>query len=138
VGRRFGDDMVYTPDVDLYDFSLGLNPFIESQVEGSREREVLTLAQIALLYIHDKKLQEDFAKYCKKFTNEPFTVEVSHEFATREDADKWLASGKAKDSERVKIAGKGFMVVQVPGRLVFMIAPLPEELETDEWKDDSE
>ncbi|AKJ02129.1 Hypothetical protein AA314_03755 [Archangium gephyra] len=41
-------------------------------------------------------------------------------------------------TERVKIAGKGFMVVEVSGKLYFMIAPLPEELETDEWKDDSE
>ena len=126
--------MVYTPDRDLDDILIVLNPFIESHVEGTKEREALTLAQIALLYIRDKKMQEDFAKYCKGFTNEPFTVEVSHEFATREEADKWRASGNAKDSERVKIAGKGFMVVEVTGKLHFMVAPLPEELETDEWK----
>jgi len=130
--------MAYTPDVDLYEVLAVLSPFIENHAEGSKEREALALAQIALLYIRDNKMQEDFARYCKKFTNAPFTVEVSHEFATREEADKWLASGKTKDSERVKIAGKGFMVVQVTGRLLFMVAPLPEELETEEWKTESE
>ena len=125
--------MVYTPDRDLDDILIVLNPFIESHVEGSKEREALALAQIALLYIRDKKMQEDFAKYCEGFTNKSFTVEVSHEFATREEADAWRASGHAKHTERVKIAGKGFMVVEVTGRLYFMRAPLPEELETDEW-----
>ncbi|WP_257446532.1 hypothetical protein [Archangium lipolyticum] len=43
------------------------------------------------------------------------------------------------DSERVKIAGKGFMAVEVSGKLRLMVAPLPEELETDEeWKEDPE
>jgi hypothetical protein len=130
--------MVYTSDMNLHDLLLRLNPFIESHAEGSSEREVLVLAQIALLYICDKRMQEDFAKYCKKFTNEPFTVEVSHEFATREEADKWLASGKAQHAEPVKIAGKGFLAVQLPGRMTFIDRPLPEELETDEWKDDSD
>ncbi|MFY0582429.1 hypothetical protein ACN28S_56430 [Cystobacter fuscus] len=69
-----------------------------------------------------------------------FTVEVAHEFATREDADAWLATGKGEHKMRVKIDGKGFMVVQLPDRQVFMIAPLPEELRTAEWmgEDDSE
>jgi hypothetical protein len=130
--------MVYTPDRDLYEILSVLDPFIESQLEGSKEREALTLAQIALFYIRDKKVQEDFAKYCRRFTNEPFTIEVSHEFATREEADKWLVSGNAKHAEPVKIAGKGFLVVQLPGRWTFIDRPLPEELETDEWKDDSD
>lgn len=113
-----------------------LNPFIESQTEGSKERAALTLAQVALFYIRDH--EDDFGRYYRRFFTVPSTIEASHEFATREDAEQWLASGNAKDSERVKIAGRGFMVVQVSGKLYFMIAPLPEELETDEWKDDSE
>lgn len=113
-------------------------PSSRVQAEGSKEREALELAQIALLYIRDNKTQEDFARYCQKFTRAPFTVEVSHEFATRAEADQWLASGKAQDSERVKIAGQGFMAVEVKGKLRFMVAPLPEELESDEWRDDPE
>ncbi|HYO52511.1 hypothetical protein [Archangium sp.] len=130
--------MADTPDFDLDDILGVLNPFIENHAEGSKEREAFKLAQAALLYIRDNKKEDDFAKYYKTFSNTSFTVEVSHEFATREEADKWLASGKAEDAERVKIAGKGFMVVRLPGRLTFMVAPLPEELETDEWKEDSE
>ena len=130
--------MANTPDFDLDDMLLVLNPFIENHAEGSKERETFKHAQAALLYIRDNKKEEDFARYYKIYSRAPFVVEVSHEFATREEADKWLASGKAKDSERVKIAGKGFMAVEVSGRLRFMVAPLPEELRTDEWQDESE
>jgi hypothetical protein len=130
--------MADNSDIDLEDMLLVLNPFIENQAEGSKEREALKLAQAALLYIQENNKKDDFVRYYEKFSNKSFTVEVSHEFATREEADTWLASGKAQHTERVKIAGKGFMVVQVSGRLYFMVAPLPEELETDEWKDDSE
>ena len=115
-----------------------LNPVIENHAEGSKERRAFGLAQIALLYIRDRVKRDDFEKYYRSFFAIPFTVEVSHEFATREEADQWLASGKATHTERVKIAGKGFMAVEVSGKWYFMIAPLPEELETDEWKDDSE
>ncbi|QRN93185.1 hypothetical protein JRI60_28715 [Archangium violaceum] len=118
---------------------LVLNPFIESHAEGSKEREAFKLAQAAMLYIRDNKKEDDFARYYKRFSDTSFTVEVSHEFATRAEADQWLASGNAKDSERVKIAGKGFMAVEVTGKLRLMVAPLPEELETDEeWKEDPE
>jgi hypothetical protein len=130
--------MVYTPDVGLRDIILSLNPLIGSHAEGSKEREVLVLAQLALLYIRDKEMQEGFASYCEGFTNESFAVEVSHEFATREEAEKWLASGKARHAEHVRIAGKGFLVVQLPEGMTLMDMPLPEELETDEWKDDSD
>jgi hypothetical protein len=124
--------MAQTPIPDLEGMLLALNPFIENQAEGSKEREALEWAQAALLYIRDSAKEDDFARYYKKFSDTAFTVEISHDFATREEADQWLASGKARDSERVKIAGKGFMVVQAQGRLLFMVAPLPEELKTDE------
>ncbi|WP_434388341.1 hypothetical protein [Melittangium boletus] len=118
---------------------LSLNPFIEGYEDGSKEKELFKLAQAALLYIRDRKNEEDFAKYYDGFSNTSFTVEVSHEFATREEADAWLASGIAQHKERVKIAGKGFMAVQShSGRWYLMIAPLPEELNSEEWRDDSE
>jgi hypothetical protein len=130
--------MAHTPTFDLQDMLLVLNPFIENHEEGSKEKEAFKLAQAALLYIRDHKQEDDFARYYGRFSDTSFTVAVAHEFATREDADQWLASEKAQDGERVRIAGKGFMVVQVPGRLAFMIAPLPEELETEEWKEEPE
>jgi hypothetical protein len=131
--------MAQTPSLDLEGMLFALNPFIENQAEGSKEREALKLAQAALLYIRDSAKEDDFARYYRRFSDTSFTIEVSHDFATREDADQWLASGKARDSERVRIAGKGFMVVQAQGRLLFMVAPLPDELKTDEeWKEESE
>jgi len=130
--------MAYIPDFDLEDMLGVLNSVIEKCAEGSKERDATELAQIALLYIHHARKGDDFKGFYRHCFDTSFKIEVSREFATREDADKWLASGQAKDSVRVKIASKGFMVVQVPGRLVFMVAPLPEELETDEWKEDSD
>ncbi|MGZ3457773.1 MAG: hypothetical protein ACXU86_04630 [Archangium sp.] len=130
--------MAHIPDFDLDDMLLVLNPFIENHAAGSKEREAFKLAQAALLYIRDNKKVDDFAKYYKRYSRAPFEVKVSHEFATREDADKWLASGQARHAEHVKIAGKGFQVVQLPGRMTFIDMPLPEELRTDEWADDSE
>ncbi len=120
--------MAQTPSLDLEGMLLALNPFIENHAEGSKEREALKLAQAALLYIRDTAKEDDFARYYRKFSDTSFTVEVSRDFATREEADQWLASGDARDSERVRIAGKGFMVVQAQGRLLFMVAPLPDEL----------
>lgn len=130
--------MAYIPEFDLDDTLGVLNSIFEKFPEGSRERDVAELAQIALFYIYHARKGDDFKAFYKKCFDDSFKIEASREFATREDADKWLASGKAKDAERVKIAGKGFMVVQVSGRPLFMVAPLPEELETDEWKGDSD
>ncbi len=135
--------MADTPDFkmeDLEEMICFLNPYIENHAEGSKERAGFTFAQIALLYIRDKVKKEDFEEYRKKFLPGYWPkFDIVQEFATREEADKWLASGKGNDSDRVKIAGKGFMVNRVySGRLVFMIAPLPEELNSPEWQDDSE
>ena len=126
--------MPYIPDFDLEDMLDILNSLIEKQAEGSKERDVLELAQIALLYPRHIRKEDDFRSYYGKFFDPTYEVKADHEFATREEADAWRASGAAKDGERVKIAGKGFMVVEVNGKLYFMVAPLAEELETEEWK----
>ncbi|HYO55226.1 hypothetical protein [Archangium sp.] len=130
--------MTYTPDFDLDDMLGALNSVIENCAEGSKERDAAKLAQIALLYIRDSEKGDDFSRYCRRCFGTSFKIEVSHEFATREEADKWLASGKAQHAEHVKIAGKGFLVVQLPGRMTFIDRPLPEELEAEEWKTESE
>jgi hypothetical protein len=131
--------MEYTPDFDLHEALLVLNPFIASQAEGSKERKAFELAQIALLYIYLTRKEKDFRGFYKS-TFDPSLpkIEVAHEFATREEADQWRASGNAKDYDRVKIAGKGHMVVEVNEKPYFMIAPLPEELNSPEWQDESE
>jgi hypothetical protein len=130
--------MAHIPDSDLEDMLRALNPIIEQYAKGTKERDATELAQLALLYIHRNQKEEDFKKFRQSCVDTSFTIEVAHEFATREEADKWLASGAAKDREHVKIAGKGFLTVQLPGRMTFIDRPLPEELNSDDWKDDSE
>jgi hypothetical protein len=119
--------MAYIPDFDTDAIISVLNAISQKHAEGSLERDAIELAQIALLYPRHIRKEDDFRRYYGEFFDPSFKLKVSHEFATREDADKWLAGGDAKDAERVKIAGKGFMVVQLPGRLTFMSAPLEEE-----------
>ncbi len=130
--------MTYDPDSDLKDMLGVLNSVIENHAEGSKERDAVKVAQIALLYIRDNGKEADFARYYKGCTETAFKIEVAHEFATREEAEEWLVSGKARHAEHVKIAGKGFLVVQLPGRMTLIDRPLPEELMAEEWKTDSE
>jgi hypothetical protein len=131
--------MPYIPDFDTDAILSALNAISQKHPEGSPERDVIELAQIALVYPRHIRKEEDFRRFYKEFFDPSFKLKVSHEFATREEADKWLASGKAEDAERVKIAGKGFMVVRLPGRFTFMSAPLEdEEVEEDESGEDSE
>lgn len=131
--------MPYIPDFDTDEILSALNAISQKHPEGSPERDVIELAQIALVYPRYIRKEDDFRRFYKEFFDPSFKLKVSYEFSTREDADKWLASGDAKDAERVRIAGKGFMVVQLPGRLTFMSAPLEdEEVEEDESEEDSE
>lgn len=131
--------MPYIPDFDTDAILSALNAIIQKHPEGSPERDAIELAQIALVYPRHIRKEDDFRRFYKEFFDPSFKLKVSHEFATREEADKWLASGKAEDAERVRIAGKGFMVVRLPGRFTFMSAPLEgEEVETDASEEDSE
>lgn len=131
--------MAYIQDFDTDEIISALNSISQKYAEGSSERGVIELAQIALTYPRHIRREDDFRRYYEEFFDPSFKLKVSHEFATREDADNWLASGKAKDAERVRIEGKGFMVVQLPGRLTFMNAPLEEEeVEEAESEEDSE
>ena len=131
--------MPHIPDFDTDAIVSALNSIREKQPEGSPERDVVELAQIALLYPRHIRKEDDFRRFYRDFFDPSFKLKVSHEFATREEADKWLASGKAEDAERVRIAGKGFMVVRLPGRFTFMNAPLEgEDVETGESDEDSE
>jgi hypothetical protein len=123
--------MAYIRDFDLDDIIGTLASVIERQAEGSKERDAIELAQIALLYTRHLRNQDDFARYYREFFDPSFKLKVSHDFRTQEEADTWLASGNASEAERVRIAGKGFQVVRLPGRLRFIDAPLADELEKD-------
>lgn len=129
--------MPYIPDFDTDAILSTLNSISQKHPEGSAERDAIELAQIALVYPRHIRKEDDFRRFYRDFLDPSFKLIVSHDFATREDADEWLASGKAKDAERVRIAGKGFMVVRLPGKFTFMSAPLEEdEGEPEESKED--
>lgn len=130
--------MPYIPDFDTDAVISALNAISQKLPEDSPEKDVIELAQIALVYPRHIRKQEDFRRFYKEFFDPSFKLRVAHEFATREDADKWLTSGNAKDAERVRIAGKGFMAVQLPGRLTFISAPLEDEMEAEESKENFE
>jgi hypothetical protein len=137
--ERIGATMPIIPDFDTDAIISALNSISQKHPEGSPERDVIELAQIALLYPRHIRKEDDFRRFYRDFFDPSFKLKVSHEFATREEADKWMASGKAEDAERVRIAGKGFMVVRLPGRFTFMSAPLEgEEVEIDKSEEDSE
>ncbi|HEX8825282.1 MAG TPA: hypothetical protein VF794_35540 [Archangium sp.] len=123
--------MAYIPDFDLDDIVGILTSVSESRMEGSKAKDAIELAQFALLYTRHIRKQDDFIRYYKEFFDPSFKIKIAQEFATREEANAWLASGKANEAEHVKIAGKGFLVARVPGRLTLIDCPLPEELETD-------
>jgi len=123
--------MAYIPDFDLDDIVGLLTSVSEGRLEGSKAKDAIELAQAALLYTRHLRKQDDFIRYYKEFYDPSFKVKIAQEFATREEANAWLASGKADEADRVKIAGKGFLVARVPGRLTLIDTPLPEELGTD-------
>jgi hypothetical protein len=133
------EEMADIPDFDMEEILLALNPFIRSHAEGSKERELFTLAGIALCYIRDRVKKEDFDEYRKRFVPGYWPkFDIVREFATRQEADQWRASGQAKHRDRVKIAGKGYIFIEADGKLYLTISPLPEELNSPEWQDDSE
>jgi len=121
----------HTLDFDI-EGALGiLKSVIEKHAEGSKERAALELAQIALIYPRHLRQEDDFRRYYEEFFDPSFKVSIAHEFATRKDADQWLTSGKAGEAQLVTIAGRGFQVARLPGRLSFIDRPLPDELESE-------
>lgn len=132
--------MPYIADFNVTEILSALNEIIDKHPEGSRDRDVIELAQVALNFVRHIRKEDEFRGFYQDMFDPAFELKVSHEFATQGEADEWLASGKAQDAERVKVAGQGFMIVELsnPRRLVFMKAPLPGELKEDESKPDGE
>lgn len=103
----------------------------EKYQEGSPEDEALRVAAVALLYVRERQKLDDYRDFFRKFhTPAAESIVPAHSFATREEADAWLASGTAREGELVRIAGEGFRVIPKRGAegLRFRPAPLPEEL----------
>ena len=123
--------MKYDPDFAVDSILEVLRAVNEKYQEGSPEDEALRVAAVALLYVREIQKLEEYREFFRAFYTPAIDyIVVSQTFATREEADAWLASGKASEGERVRIAGEGFRVI--PERkgtgLRFLRTPLPEEL----------
>ena len=124
--------MSYNSNFDVDSVLRILGTVNEKYQEGSPEDEALRIAAVTLLYVRDIQKLDEYREYFRKFYIPAIeSVVVSQTFATREEADAWLTSGKASAEELVRIAGQGFRVI--PARkgkgLMFLRTPLPEEME---------
>ena len=123
--------MIYNKDFDVDSVLNVLRTVNEKYQEGSPEDEALRIAAVALSYVREIQKLDEYREFFRAFYTPAIDyIVVSQTFATREEADAWLASGKASEGERVRIAGEGFRVI--PERkgagLRFLRTPLPEEL----------
>jgi hypothetical protein len=128
--------MTHSPTFDLEDSLSTLESVSQEHPQDSKERGAIQLAAIALLYVRHLRKLDDFRKYYQDFFDPSYKVKVAHDFPTQTEADAWLTGELATDGERVRIAGQGFQVVQLPNGLSFIYAPLPEELGTPESDND--
>jgi hypothetical protein len=122
-----GAQMTYNSNFDVDAVMKMVGTVSAKYPKGSPEDEALRIVSVALLYVSDIQKLDEYRDYFRRFfTYKP--IIVSQTFATREEADQWLASGQAKDGDLVKIAGRGFVVYDLPKGLRFVPMPLPEEL----------
>ena|SRR5690242_13567951 len=122
----------YNSNFDVDSVLETLGTVNEKYQDGSPEDEALRIAAVALLYIRDIQKLDEYREYFGKFYISAIeSVVASQTFATRDEADAWLVSGKASEGELVRIAGQGFRVITARKRkeLMFLRTPLPEEME---------
>lgn len=124
--------MIYNKNFDVDAVLEVLRRVDENHPEGSPEDEALRIAAVALVYVRDLQKLEDYREFLHKFyTPATESIVPSHTFATRAEADAWLASDQAREGDLVQIAGEGFRVIPKRGTegLRFRPTPLPEELD---------
>jgi len=123
--------MKYNPNFDVDSVLDILRTVNEKYPEGTPEDEAIRIAAVALFYVREKQNLEDYREFFRAFYTPALDyIVVAQTFATTAEADTWLASGKAREGERVRIAGEGFRVIperKGPG-LRLLRSPLPEEL----------
>lgn len=118
--------MTYDSDFDVDAVMRTLGTVSDKYPEGSPEDHALRIAAVALLYVRDTGKLEEYRGYFRAFVaGKPLMVE--HAFATREEADVGLASGRVEDGALVTIAGQGFTVVRGAGGWRLLRTRLPDE-----------
>ncbi|WP_414639135.1 hypothetical protein [Archangium sp.] len=123
--------MKYNHNFDVDSVLDVLRAVNENYQEGSPEDEAIRVAAVALFYVREIQKLDDYREFFRSFYTPAIDyIVISQTFSTREEADEWLASGKASEGELVRVAGQGFQVI--PARkgkgLIFLRTPLPEEL----------
>jgi hypothetical protein len=102
-------EMICNKDFDVDSVLEALRAVNDKYQEGSPEDEALRVAAVALLYVREVQKLDEYREFFRSFYTPAIDyIVVSQTFATREEADAWLASGKAREGERVRIAGEGF------------------------------
>lgn len=123
--------MKYNPNFDVDAVLRTMEGVSRHHPEGTPEDEALRVCAAALLFVRDdlRKLEE-FREFFRKLTTPAIEgIKVAHTFASREEADAWLASGTARDGQLLRVAGQGFTVIDHgPKGLKLVRIPLPEEL----------
>ncbi|MFP2896153.1 hypothetical protein [Corallococcus sp. 4LFB] len=127
--------MSKTPEVKVTDVLEVLGAAMDQTSKDSREWKAFETAAFCLLYVQELGKLKDFAQYFQERLDPNFKIKVERDFPTRDEAESWLKSGDAEDGMQIRIDGKGFLVVRLPGRLTLMNNPLPEELGTDDSED---
>jgi hypothetical protein len=121
--------MTYDSNFDVDAVMKTLGTISDKYPEGSPEDEALRIAAVALLYVREIGKLGDYRNHFRDFVaGKPLIV--SHAFATREEADACLASGKVNDGALVTIAGQGFTVVTGAKGWRLLRTRLPDEPES--------
>ncbi|NOJ97028.1 hypothetical protein D7W82_04690 [Corallococcus sp. CA049B] len=123
------------PDVNVDDVLEVLGAESQKHARGTREWNALETAAFCLIYVQHLGKLKDFAQYFQERLDPNFKIKIERDFATRDEAESWIKSGDAEDGMQIRIDGKGFLVVRLPGRLTLLNNPLPEELGTDDSED---
>jgi hypothetical protein len=126
--------MTYNSNFDVESVMKTLGTVSDKYPNGSAEDEALRIAAVALLYVQDIDKLEDYRKYFLDFiTGKPLIPDQT--FATKGEADEWLASGKVSGGELITIAGQGFSVGGMASKgWTLMRTRLPEEPEPSDSK----
>jgi hypothetical protein len=125
--------MTYDPNFDVRSVMKTVGTVAAKYSEGSPEDEALRIVSVALLYVQDIQKLDEYRDYFREFvTGKPLIV--SRAFATKEEADAWLSSGKATDGELITISGQGFSVRQGAKGWRLLRTRLPDEPEAPEPK----
>jgi hypothetical protein len=123
--------MKYNKNFDVDTVLRTVEAVSRHHAEGTPEDEALRVCAAALLFVRDdiQKLDE-FREFFRKITTPAIEgMKIAHTFASRAEADEWLARGTARDGQLVRVAGQGFTVIDHgPKGLKLVRIPLPEEL----------